>query len=130
MKIVTYLINHKFGKYLFGGVMNYGIKLGLTALLTEMLGLWYFWSYVTSIMIAIIINFFYNMYITFKVKGRKSKRFAMYVLFILFTMVIDASLVKVFTEFLNIYYIMSIFIVTSILVLFKFYVFNNAIFKK
>lgn len=129
MKIVKEVLTRKFIMYLLGGAQNYAIKLGLTALLTEVFGLWYLASYIIAVTTAIIVNFFYNMHITFRAKGKKMHRFMKYVGFILLTMVIDVALVKVLTD-IGIYYLVSIILVTTVLTIFKYYVFNYHIFEK
>lgn len=119
----------KFAKFIIGGFLSYGIKSGVSALFTEVFGLWYLASYIIALIAAIVVNFFYNMHVTFKAKGRQVQRFTTYVLFTIAMMGIDIVFVKLLTDFLGLHYQLSIFMSTVVLLLLKFSVFNKFIFK-
>ena len=118
------LIFSKFSKFIYGGVMSYALRLGITAFLTELFGVWYFLSYIVALVCAVVVNFFYNVHITFKVKKNK-KMFARYVVFFFIFMFVDAALVKIFTDLVGIYYLVSIIITTTILFIAKFFVYQK-----
>ena len=104
--------------------MSYVLRLGITAFLTEMLGVWYFLSYIIALSCAVVVNFFYNVHITFKVKKNKNM-FGRYVVFFFMFMLLDASFVKIFTDVAGIYYLFSIIITTTILFIAKFFVYKK-----
>lgn len=123
------IVLHKFSKYLYGGVMNYAMKVGLTYLLVTLLQMWYVLAYTLTVAVLITTNFFYNFYITFRATGNKGKKFLAYAVFILATMIIDVLAVKGLTDVAGIHYILSIIIVTTVLVFVKFYMFERVIFR-
>ncbi len=118
----------KFSKYIYGGFISYSLRLGLTTFLTEILDIWYFVSYIVALSSATLFNFFFNIYITFKVQNKKTKRFMKYLVTVLIFYFLDAAAVRVLTEIVNLHYLFSIFLVTSTLLILKFFTYNKLIF--
>jgi len=123
------LIFHKFSIFVLSGTMSYGLKLGITAFLTEILGWWYFRSYVISLTLVILLNFFLNMYVVFDSRDRKFKKLGKYIPTVTFFFFVDALLVKFMTDIMNLYYILSIILVTTVLLVVKFVVYDKWIFR-
>jgi len=123
------LIFHKFNRYLLGGVISYGLKLGITAFLTEILGWWYFRSYITAISSVIIFNFFFAVYVVFKATQEKTKKFVAYTCTVCVFYALDVLSVKFLTEFIKLHYMVSIIIITSILLVVKFFVYERWVFR-
>ena len=63
----------RLGKFFYGGIINYVLKIGITVLLTEFFEMWYLLSYIVSLFIVIIFSFWYNAYITYEIKRNKAK---------------------------------------------------------
>ncbi len=120
----------KFNKFLVGGILSIFIKMGLTIFLTEILGIWYFISYVITIGVIVVFSFFYNVHITFKIKHNKKQNFVKYCLALAIFSIIDALGVKLLTEILQVHYTSSIILITVVLFLAKFIVYNQFIFTK
>ncbi len=118
----------KFAKFLSGGAISYGIKLGVTFLLTDIIGIWYILSYGISMILVILFGFFYNFYFVFRnIKGKKNKLIVYTATLLVFT-VIDIFFVKMLTDNLNVYYLASIIISTTTLVVLKFLFYKGFVF--
>ena len=120
----------KYYTYLIGGFINFVLKIVLTVILTEYLKISYFVSYIITLCIVIIYSFCYNMYLTFKVTHDKAINFMKYIIALLFFNFIDASMVRILTEYVKLYYVVSIIIVTGILLILKFIVFDKIVFSR
>ena len=120
----------KLNKFVIGGTLNFLLILGLTMLLTEVFSIWYLLSYIMSLFCGIVFSFFYNAYITFGVKGDKIANFIKYGIALGIFYVIDVCSVSLLTEVLNIYYALSIMIVSFFVFLMKFFVYDKLVFIK
>ncbi|MBT5022268.1 methyltransferase domain-containing protein [Candidatus Woesearchaeota archaeon] len=116
----------KFGS---GSIFSYSIKLGVTPLLTELFHVWYFYSYIISMVLVILFSFFYNMYVTYQITTNKTQNFVKYTFFLTMFMVLDAILVKTLTD-IGLFYIFSIIIVTTALFFVKYIVYDKMVFTK
>ncbi len=119
----------KLFKYTLGGGISLALKLGLTFLFTEYVFDYYLISYVSTLVIVIITGFFYNFYITFENKGKKRVKFFKYLTSIGFFNLADILLVFITTDLIGLHYMLSILIISVLIFLSKFVVFNF-IFKK
>ena len=124
------LLSKKFIKFSIGGLINYGLKIFITLLLTEVLNFWYFHSYIISLIVVIIFGFYYNIFITFKVKENKGVNFIKYLFALLIFITLDALLVKFTTEVIGFHYLISIIIITTLIFFSKYFVFGKFIFTK
>lgn len=124
------VVSSKFSKFIYGGVINYVLKIGITTLLTEIFAIWYFASYIISLIGVITYSFFYNTYVTYNVKNNIKVNFVKFSIVLLIFMVFDALLVKFLTEIIRIHYVYSIIIVTIILFFAKYFYYDKFIFIK
>jgi len=129
-KYLSFLEIKKFIKYTFGGIISLGLKMILTFFLTEILSLWYFYSYIFSLIMVISFNFFFNIYITFKCPKKKFKKFIKYMFFLIIFYCSDALLVKFLTETIQFHYLISILFVTTFIFIIKFFVYDKLVFTK
>ena len=70
------------------------------------------------------------MYLTFKVTHNKITNFIKYIIALLLFNVLDASLVRILTEYIELYYVISIIIVTLVLLILKYIVFDKVVFSR
>lgn len=120
----------KISLFLAGGAFNFLIKIALTVLLTEYIKLPYYFSYIATLSIIILYSFFYNAYLTFKVHINLKSNFLKYIVALLTFNILDAGLVRLLTESLGVYYILSIVVTTVCLLVFKYVVYNSIVFTK
>ena len=124
------LYRNKFVRFGAAGVFTYFLNIGITFLLTEIVGLYYLYSYIIAWSIIIIINFILNLRFIFSVKGYTARRFIKYVLFWAVFTVTNIYLVKLFTEVLGLYYLLSITTITGVLFVVKYFTYKNLVFHK
>ncbi len=122
------VIFHKFNKFLIGGLIGYPLKIIVTFILTDLLGVWYFVSYLIALGIIFAFNFFYNTYITFEVGSNKKENFVKYCITLGIFVAIDAIAVKILTEILRIHYLISITLITIGIVILKFVAYKKFVF--
>ena len=118
---------HRFSKFFYGGLINYGLKIFVTAILTEIFMVWYFISYIIALFCVVIFSYFYNAYITYNVYSSKRK-FIKYIVFLILFIIADALLVKLLTEIMGLHYVYSIIGVTTGLFLLKYLVYGKFVF--
>ena len=119
-----------FIKYTLGGALSITVKLGLTYLLTEVLGVWYFISYIVALTTQTFIGFFYSAYVTFNERKNKRRNFVRFCTSLSFMFVLDAGLVTLLVEGAGIPYMFAIIGVTAFLFIVKFFVFRFIVFTK
>jgi len=118
----------KFIKFTGGGIISYGIRIILTFILTDLLNMWYLFSYTFSTLLIILFGFLYNFYFVFKnIEARKNKLLVYTVSLILFSLV-DILLVSIITDKFHVYYLLSIIISTSFLFMIKFVFYKKFLF--
>lgn len=127
--MIKRIINSTLTKYTLGGVFSYAVKIALTFVLVDIFQLWYWYAYLTSLTVVIITNFLVNSFFVFRVKNEKNKRFFKYLFSIIIFNTVDGLLVKILTELLSIYYLVSIVIVTTLVFVVKFFVYRFAVFN-
>ena len=116
--------------YALGGGLSFLLKVVLTIFLTEFLGIPYFSSYIITLSVIVIFNFLYNVYITFKLVKGGFEGFIKYIIALLSFNFLDAVLVKILTDFIGMYYIVSIVLVTTLLFILKYVVYDNFVFTE
>lgn len=114
--------------YTIGGGLSFSVKIFLTLILTEYIQIPYFSSYIITLTAVVVFSFFYNAYLTFKVKKNKLVNFIAYVLVLFTFSITDAALVRTLTESLRIYYVFSITSVTILMFVIKYIVYDRIVF--
>lgn len=124
--------NNKLVKLLlFGGlgIFTFVFNIATTWLLTEVIGLHYSISYAIVLVLIIIIGFVLNIKVVFQSnKGYKSKLIKYTIVYML-TLGANYLLVKLLTEVLHIYYLLSIAVITIVLFFVKFFCYDRAVFE-
>jgi glycosyltransferase involved in cell wall biosynthesis len=121
--------SYTFLKYSLGGGLSYGIRIGVTALLTEIFGFYYLHSYITALAIAAVVGFYYSSYITFKKTDQKIKRGTKFALTWIGFHFFDAFLVWLSTNIIGLHYTFSITAVAILLFVLKFFWFKKLVFN-
>jgi len=98
--------------FLLGGVFNYAVKIGITVLLTGLLKLPYYVSYPVSLVAVIVFSFYYNFHVTFRSRTSQNQRFLAY------------------AAALRLYYVVSIVISTTTIVVAKYLLFDRVVFNE
>jgi len=129
MRVTTKTIKKLF-KFGFLGILTFILTLGITALLKETGGLFYLWSYWIAFLFTTIINFFLNIKVTFQVKTKGGQRIPKYLAMIIIFLIVNPYLVKILTETLNLHYLLSVALVTAMVFLVKFLIYDNFVFNK
>lgn len=117
----------KFVLFILGGGVSYFLKVALSSLFNVVLDFNYNIAYALTLSLVILYNFFYNVFVTFKVRGGLKGRFVRYVSFVIIFNGLDYLLVLLLNNILNLFQL-SIFIVTGCLMIVKFFVFNKWVF--
>lgn len=120
----------KYYIYILGGLINFLLKILLTVFLTEILKISYFISYLITLCVVVVYSFAYNMYLTFRVTTDKVINFLKYIVTLILFNMLDAYSVKMLTEHMMFHYTLSIIIVTSVLLVLKFMVFDKIVFSR
>ena len=122
----------KFVTFVLVGGCGLLLNLGISYLLTDILGLWYFVSFVIATLVTWTAIFFANSCLTFA--GHSQERYmGRYIKFIvgyLGIFIFNASLVFLLTSVLHVHYLISITISSAITSIFTFifsskYVYND-----
>ena len=118
----------RFFRYSLGGVFSYLINIVVTYLLTTIFHIYYFYSYLIAFSIVILFNFTFSIKIIFSVNGNIVNRFTRYIMFLTIFSLINIFSVKFLTEIMNLYYIISITIVTIVLFIIKYFIYKRFVF--
>ncbi len=118
----------KFINFVFGGLFTYALKLGLTALLTEIWHIHYWLSYTVTLAIIILFAFFYNSYITYRDHQFQFLKFIKFFASIVTFMLIDFGTVALLTSVFGWHYLLSIALVTIFIYPLKFIFYMKMVF--
>jgi len=111
----------KFLKYGFVGVLGLVVDMGVFYLMNKKLGINYVVSNIVSSTLAVIHNFIWNSYFTFKVTDSKLKRFISFYLIALGGMVISTGLLALFIDLMKMDAMLSKFIAVLIVAVIQFF---------
>ncbi len=105
-----------FIKFVAVGGVGLLVNLGITYMLTDLLGVWYFWSYTVATLVSWSSIFLMNSLFTFAGhdKERYGTRYMSFLTAYLVAFVINASLVYLLTSHAGVHYLFSIIIATVI----------------
>ena len=106
----------QFLRFVLVGSCGLLLNLGITYVLTEFYGVWYFSAFLIGVVCNWMTTFLLNSLVTFP--GRKSKstsrRFFIYITVYMVSFLFNAALVYIFTSYIGVYYLFSIILATAI----------------
>jgi len=120
----------RFFRYSLGGVLSYLINILVTYLLTTILNIYYFYSYLVAFSIVMLFNFMFSLKVIFSIKGKIVSRFIRYIVFLAIISLTNVFAVKFLTESIDLYYIFSITIVTIFLFIIKYFIYKTFVFSE
>ena len=114
-------------KFFFLGVINYPINIFLVWFFSERIGIYYLQSVAIANLVIVISNYYWNRRFIFLFDNNKVfiKYLCMVISFYFFHLI----LVKVLTDLLGVYYLLSVIFSITVLFLLKFIIFDKYIFK-
>jgi len=124
------IIKWKFARYVAVNGFTYSLMLSMTYALTEFAGVYYFYSYLSSMVAAIVLSFFLGMRWIFNVEGKVGQRFIRYIVLLFVFNAVNAVLVRYLTEFVGVHYMLSILIVTGSIFIFKYIAYKRNVFQE
>jgi len=119
-----------FMKFSVSGIFMQGFNLAMTFVLTEVVGLYYFWSFIIAFTIITLMNFILHIKVIFKVQNDVSRRFWLYLGAVAAFYFSNIILVRVYVDLFGIYYLVGIALATITLYILKFLVYDNYVFKR
>jgi putative flippase GtrA len=122
------LLSVKFLKFLTNAILTYPLMIGLTYVLTEYAGLYYLLAYVLSLSLAILFTFFLSMKWIFKVRGKVFSRLIRYLVVLVLFSILNTLLVKILTEHVHVYYLVSITVVSGGIFILKYMTYKRKVF--
>lgn len=115
-------------KFFCIGGFNYVLNIVLVWFGTEIMGLYYLVSVAIAYLIITIANFFWHSGYIFKVQ-RSSVMVVKYIGILALFYFTHIGFVKVLTDWLRLYYLLSVVVSVSTLFLLKFLIYNTFVFK-
>jgi putative flippase GtrA len=120
----------KFLKYGIGGGLAFITTLSLTYFLTEKIKIYYLISAILGYFAGFLINFTFQAFITFKTKNELYfQRFLKFVFFQIVGLIAYSLLLAFFTEFFNIYYLISLILSSGLTYILNFYLAKAFVFN-
>ena len=127
------LYRHRLGlKYIIAGSTAAGVDLVLLFLLTDIIGLWYFYSAIVAYICSFFTSFFLQKFWTFRDndRGRIKKQLAIYIAVAGISLTLNSFFMFVLVSLLHVWYLMAQVVTKGILAVGSF-VFNKTVtFKK
>ena len=126
------MIQHtkKFIIFSIGGGLGALINWTITVILTEIFKMWYMASYSIGLAINLVFNFLYQRQITFKMRDKVKRRFILFTMVSLSTILLNLLLVYLLTEYFKLFYLISIIIITILIAVINFILNKELVFKK
>ena len=115
--------------YIIGGGCGSVICLTTTYFLKEYFGFWYFSAYAMGMIMSTVFNFSYHRSITFKNKSQVGARFLKFFLTSALVVFVSLLLIYLSTDILKIWYLLSGFLVVTLMSLLSFYLSSFWVFK-
>ena len=122
----------EFSRYIIVSVSVFFLDVALLFTLTEILNFFYLMSGLISILIAFSVNYFLNIRWVFKNRNYFHKPLFEYFIMILISIIVSGFNILgmwLFTEFLNVYYVLSKTIISFITFIIKFILRKNILFS-
>ena len=111
------------------GVVTFVLTLMITAFLTEVVGLYYLYSYVIALTTAIIINFIVNIKLVFYVNS-STARIVKYLTTLGIVFILNPLFLKILTEITHLHYLVATAFVTILSFLLKFLIYDKWVFAE
>jgi dolichol-phosphate mannosyltransferase len=112
------------------GSIAAGIDLGIMYILTEYLGIWYFYSAIISFSIAIIVNYILNKFLNFKdTDSRIGRQFGMFMGITFVGLIVTQIILYILVTFLSVWYMLAKASAICIVTFFNFYAQRRLTFK-
>ena len=127
------LHRHRLGlKYIIAGSTAAGVDLVLLFLLTDIIGLWYFYSAIVAYVCSFFTSFFLQKFWTFRDNdwSRIKKQLAIYIATAGISLTLNSLLMFIFVSLLHIWYILAQVITSGILAVGSFILNKTVTFKK
>jgi putative flippase GtrA len=102
-----------------GGISTF-LQYGLLILFVEMSGFKPVFASLLSYFMSAIFNYFANYYITFQSGAKHSKSLNKFALIVCVGLILSGCLMNIFTEWLNVYYVVAQIITTLIVLIWNF----------
>jgi len=125
--LFKFFYKHKYIHFFLTGASGVFINLFFTWFFTTFIfGLKnYFYAYLIGLSANLIYNFTLHIYVNFRTKSKKIKRFIIFILYSLFMSFIQANIIKFLTPIVGLKY--YLFVISFVILFFSF--FNFLIFK-
>lgn len=120
----------EFIRYLVSGSIMYFFELSVLIFLTDVVGIWYFFSHIVASILTFIFSFVIYSYWTFRVKENKKEQLIKSIILYLVNIILVSALYYILTDIVGINYIVSKFILGCIVVSYKFILYKIIIFTK
>lgn len=132
LNLFKFLYSTRYLHYGLIGALGNGINLSTTFVLTEWARIYYMISYIVATLGTWIIMFFLHSRITFSGHNRQSQfqRFLKFITVYGTGFLLNSTLVFLLTEYIHLYYMLSILSVTVVLSTGTFLVNKKRVFKK
>jgi len=131
-RLISFLGNKdyqlRFIKFFFLGGMNYLFNIVIIWFETEIIGFYYLFSVANAYLIITVVSFFLHSGYIFKVQ-RSSAIFFKYIGVLSVFYFAHIGFVMVLTEWLKVYYLLSVIVSITTMFLLKFAVYNNFVFR-
>jgi putative flippase GtrA len=120
----------QFFKYGIGGGLAFIITFCLTYFLTEKIKIYYLISAILGYFAGFCINFIFQAFITFQTKKELYfQRFLKFIFFQIIGLIAYSLLLAFFTEFFNIYYLISLILSSGLTYILNFHLAKNFVFS-
>jgi len=123
-----YNFGKQFAIFTLGGGVNFILNTAVTYFLTDVLGLYYLYSYIIVQIIIITYGYLYNSLITFKQKKPTRKSLIKFLVCLPIFAFLNVILVKILTDWLGIYYLISIVVTIFLTIAGRFYIYKKWVF--
>lgn len=124
LKIITkyYYRFEEFWLYSVGGALGFVVDFSLLFILTEYAGLHYLISTAIAVIIAILVNYSWQRFVTFKSSERNvAKQFGKFVIISVFAIGLTALLMYILVDIVGLWYLLAKIFVTIIVWFWNFF---------
>jgi putative flippase GtrA len=138
IKLLWNLIWHRllgrfqqFLKYCIGGGLAFVTDAGLLFVFTEYCGIWYLFSATLSFLIAAVVNYFFQYFVTFRGHGGEAKKqFGTFLIISAVGLAINNGLLYLQVEVFGLWYMLAKAIAAVIVLIWNFFMNKHVTFRK